>query len=117
MLSVAYCTVKDTNTELVVKGADDDKPFVPELTQGLAAECVSEIGKEHCSAIGGECITERDGYYYVSAICIAFGVLFLVGYIMPTARRLECESIECFLTQLVTVRVAIPIQRWRVSSE
>jgi len=64
------------------------------LTQDSAAECVSDLGKEHCSAIGGECMTEQDGYYYVSMICVTFGVLFLVGYIMPTARRLQSESIE-----------------------
>ncbi|KIM67104.1 hypothetical protein SCLCIDRAFT_1210585 [Scleroderma citrinum Foug A] len=85
MFSVAYCTVKDTDTELVVK----------------ATECVSDLGKERCSAIGGECITEQDGYYYVSMICVTFGVLFLVGYIMPTARRLQ----------------TLPIHRWRISSE
>lgn len=79
--SVAYCKVADADSELVVK----------------AAECVSDLGKEQCSNIGGECITERDGYYYVSAICITFGVLFFTLYIIPTARRLQ----------------AIPVQRWR----
>lgn len=64
------------------------------LTRDSATECVSDLGKERCSAIGGECITEQDGYYYVSMICVTFGVLFLVGYIMPTARRLQSESIE-----------------------
>lgn len=54
-----------------------------------AAECVSDRGKELCSDINGECITERDGYYYVSAICVTFGALFLVLYIIPTARRLQ----------------------------
>ncbi|KIO02317.1 hypothetical protein M404DRAFT_16043 [Pisolithus tinctorius Marx 270] len=83
--SVAHCTVKDTDTELVVK----------------AAECVSELGKEQCSNIGGECVTEQDGYYYVSVICVTFGVIFLVSYIIPTARRLQ----------------ALPTRRWRVGSE
>ena len=61
---------------------------------GTAAECVSDRGKELCADISGECVTEQDGYYYVSAICMIFGVLFLVGYIIPTARRLqgECQS-------------------------
>ncbi|KAI6045025.1 acetyl-coenzyme A transporter 1-domain-containing protein [Pisolithus marmoratus] len=83
--TVAYCTVKDTDTELVVR----------------AAECVSEFGKEQCSNIGGECVTEQDGYYYVSAICVIFGVFFFIGYIIPTAHRLQ----------------AMPIRRWRVGSE
>ncbi|KAI6133242.1 acetyl-coenzyme A transporter 1-domain-containing protein [Pisolithus croceorrhizus] len=83
--SVAHCTVKDSDTELVVR----------------AAECVSELGKEQCSNIGGECVTEQDGYYYVSVICVAFGVFFLIGYVIPTARRLQ----------------ALPIRRWRVGSE
>ena len=58
---------------------------------GTAAECVSDRGKELCADISGECVTEQDGYYYVSAICMIFGVLFLVGYIIPTARRLQGE--------------------------
>ncbi|KAL4068251.1 acetyl-coenzyme A transporter 1-domain-containing protein [Scleroderma yunnanense] len=85
LFSVAHCTVKEAGTELVVK----------------AAECVSDLGKERCSNIGGECITEQDGYYYVSIICVTFGVLFLVGYIIPTARKLQ----------------ALPMHRWRVSPE
>ncbi|KAG2155391.1 acetyl-coenzyme A transporter 1 [Suillus clintonianus] len=83
--SVAYCEVKEAKTELLVK----------------AAECVSERGKELCSEIDGRCITERDGYYYVSAICMTFGVLFLMIYIIPTARKLQ----------------ALPVYRWRISPE
>lgn len=41
--------------------------------------------------MNGKCVTEQDGYYYVSAICIALGVLTLVLYIIPTAKRLEGE--------------------------
>ncbi|KAG2044232.1 acetyl-coenzyme A transporter 1-domain-containing protein [Suillus americanus] len=83
--SEAYCEVKEAHSELLVK----------------ATECVSDHGKEVCSDIGGKCITERDGYYYVSALCMSFGVLFLVFYIIPTARKLQ----------------AVPMYRWRVSPE
>ena len=41
--------------------------------------------------MGGQCATIQDGYYYVSAICIVLGVLTLVVYIIPTAKRLEGE--------------------------
>jgi PAT family acetyl-CoA transporter-like MFS transporter 1 len=83
--SEAYCRVKDADTELLVK----------------AAECVSERGKELCADINGECVTEQDGYYYTSAICVIFGVIFIVGYIIPTARKLQ----------------ALPVHRWRINVE
>ena len=56
----------------------------------LVPECVSEPGKTACEEIGGDCVTERDGYYYVSSLCVALGVFSLVFYIIPTARRLQC---------------------------
>lgn len=52
-------------------------------------ECVSDHGKAHCKDINGICVTERDGYYILSTICLAFGVIFLVGFIIPTARKLQ----------------------------
>ncbi|KAF8588471.1 MFS general substrate transporter [Ramaria rubella] len=80
VFSVATCRVKD---ELVLQ----------------ASECVSEPGKKACELVGGNCITERDGYYYVSSICVALGVLSLVFYIIPTARRLQ----------------SLPTSKWRVN--
>ncbi|KAJ7124789.1 acetyl-coenzyme A transporter 1-domain-containing protein [Mycena crocata] len=82
LFTVASCKVKDGSSELIVK----------------ATECVSEHGKAACSEIGGECITETDGYYTVSGLCMLFGVAFLVLYIMPTARKLQ----------------ALPTSAWRV---
>ena len=41
--------------------------------------------------MNGQCVTTQDGYYYVSAICIVLGVVTLVFYIIPTAKRLEGE--------------------------
>jgi hypothetical protein len=51
----------------------------------IAAECVSEHGKSQCAAINGECVTERDGYYLVSAVCMVFSVVFLLGHTILTA--------------------------------
>ncbi|KAF8140055.1 acetyl-coenzyme A transporter 1-domain-containing protein [Boletus edulis] len=93
--SEAYCRVKDADTELLVK----------------AAECVSDRGKELCADINGVCVTEQDGYYYVSAICVIFGVLFLIGYVIPTARRLQGERFDG------PMLAGLPVHRWRISIE
>ncbi|KAF7367312.1 GYF domain-containing protein [Mycena sanguinolenta] len=82
MLSVATCQAKEGASELVLK----------------VSECVSEEGKTACKEAGGECITETDGYYMVSALCMLFGVAFLVAFIMPTARKLQ----------------SLPTSAWRV---
>ncbi|THU91656.1 hypothetical protein K435DRAFT_759029 [Dendrothele bispora CBS 962.96] len=71
--SVATCKGNKAGTEISVQ----------------ASECVSDIGKSMCRDIGGECVTETDGYYLVSAACLAFGVAFLILYIIPTARKLQ----------------------------
>ena len=68
--------------------------FIPRIIvepSQVAAECVSEHGKSQCADINGECVTERDGYYWVSGLCLMFGVAFLLGYIIPTVRRLQGE--------------------------
>ncbi len=44
-----------------------------------------------CSDIGGTCITERDGYFITTGLCLALGVISLVTFIIPTARRLQSE--------------------------
>lgn len=83
--------MKEAHSELLVKGRHKCFLLWAPLNaySKTAAECVSDRGKEVCSEIDGQCITERDGYYYVSAICMSFGVLFLVFYIIPTARKLQ----------------------------
>jgi PAT family acetyl-CoA transporter-like MFS transporter 1 len=53
------------------------------------AECVSDHGKEACAAVGGACVTLQDGYYTVSAICVALGAVSVLLFIVPTAKRLE----------------------------
>lgn len=42
-----------------------------------------------CSAAAGTCVMERDGYYITTGICLTVGIIFLVGYIIPTAKRLQ----------------------------
>jgi len=82
--TVATCQVNEAGSSLTVK----------------AVECVSEQGKAHCSDIGGTCITERDGYYITSALCIGLGILAVVTYVIPTARKLQ----------------ALPVSKWRIYS-
>lgn len=36
-------------------------------------------------------MTDRDGYYTVSGICLALGLLSVVFYMIPTARKLQGE--------------------------
>ena len=55
----------------------------------LATECVSHNGKKACQDIGGTCHIERDGYYVVTGICLAVGLIILLTFIIPTARRLQ----------------------------
>ncbi|KAF8640470.1 hypothetical protein AX17_000133 [Amanita inopinata Kibby_2008] len=85
LFSVATCHVAGARDELIIK----------------ATECVSDHGKAECAALNGTCITETDGYYIVSGVCMAFGVVFLIGYIIPTARRLQ----------------TLPTSVWRVKME
>ena len=59
------------------------------LKEYLAAECVSDHGKAACANLGGECVTERDGYYIVSSLSVLVGALLLVFYIRGVAHRLQ----------------------------
>ena len=34
-------------------------------------------------------MTEQDGYYIVSAICMGFGILSVLFFLIPTARKLQ----------------------------
>ncbi|KAI0294849.1 acetyl-coenzyme A transporter 1-domain-containing protein [Multifurca ochricompacta] len=84
LFSIATCEVNEAGSSLTVK----------------AAECVSEQGKARCSEIGGTCITERDGYYITTGLCLGLGVITLVAFIIPTARKLQ----------------ALPVAKWRIYS-
>jgi len=83
--TVATCKVKEQGSEVLIK----------------ASECVSEHGKGQCTALGGECVTERDGYYIVSTFCIIIGIIIFLTFTRPTALALQ----------------ALPISKWRVSHQ
>ncbi|BGP58315.1 hypothetical protein JCM8202v2_005976 [Rhodotorula sphaerocarpa] len=78
--SVAVCRVKDENLDLVV----------------ASSECVSDHGKAACAELGGTCLTERDGYFYVSTLCILSGAAILVLFVQPVARRLQVLPLEAW---------------------
>lgn len=62
-------------------------------------------------------MTERDGYYTVSAICLVLGLLSVVFYMIPTARKLQGKvSTYSILFMLNNCVSAIPPSRWRVFS-
>ncbi|EMD41540.1 hypothetical protein CERSUDRAFT_79154 [Gelatoporia subvermispora B] len=85
----------------VLKGVDLFSVATCQIGDDLsvkATECVSEHGKAACTNLGGTCVTEQDGYYVVSAICLVLGFLSVVFYMIPTARKLQ----------------AMPISKWRV---
>jgi len=56
-----------------------------------AMECVSEHGKSLCKAAKGTCVVHTDGYYIVSAICMSLGVILVIAFILPTARKLQSK--------------------------
>ncbi|EPQ28700.1 uncharacterized protein PFL1_04003 [Pseudozyma flocculosa PF-1] len=55
----------------------------------VGRECTSDLGKAACSAAGGLCTIERDGYYWTSTLCVVVGTAILVAFIMPAAKRLQ----------------------------
>ncbi len=86
------------------------------LTLSAAAECVSDHGKAACTDLGGECMTERDGYYIVSAICLVLGTLGLIFHMIPTARKLQGRSrLVEYLCNTEALGLGVPPSRWRVS--
>ncbi|KAI1308418.1 hypothetical protein EDD11_004308 [Mortierella claussenii] len=61
-------------------------------SKGQDFSCAAEPGKSLCEDLGGECVLQQDGYYYVSSMCVLVGGLLLVFYIAPTIRYLETLS-------------------------
>lgn len=114
LIGGTYMTLLNTATNLggtwpkffVLKGVDLFSGATCYITQSSteflveATECVSEPGKNACKELGGECITERDGYYIVSSLCIVLGSLLLSLHIYKGALRLQ----------------ALPVSRWRIAS-
>jgi hypothetical protein len=76
---------------------------------------VSEVGKSHCKAINGNCVIERDGYYIVTTAGMIFGIVFLVGFIYPSARKLQCKFHGLTdANQLTYAFAALPTSAWRL---
>ncbi|KAH7104503.1 MFS general substrate transporter [Auriculariales sp. MPI-PUGE-AT-0066] len=84
MFTEATCHVKTGTSELLIP----------------ASECVSEHGKKACKDLSGTCVTEKDGFYTVSAICILTGFVSFVLFILPVVKKLE----------------ALPKPNWRVGT-
>ncbi|WVW82044.1 hypothetical protein I302_104049 [Kwoniella bestiolae CBS 10118] len=61
-------------------------------------ECISEAGKHACEGAGGQCVVVQDGYYIMSMVCVTLGAMILVGFVLPTVKRLS----------------ALPMSAWRV---
>lgn len=44
---------------------------------------------KECESSGGKCITEMDGYYIESIVCVIFGFLWLILWGWRTVNRLQ----------------------------
>ncbi|KAF7290796.1 hypothetical protein MIND_01320600 [Mycena indigotica] len=75
---------------------EDDSTYIGEV----ATECSTQLGKKMCADVEGVCLVTRDGYYVVTTLCMVFGVLFLLFYTIPTARRLQSLSISSWRVKL-----------------
>ncbi|KAH8834944.1 acetyl-coenzyme A transporter 1-domain-containing protein [Flagelloscypha sp. PMI_526] len=111
LIGGTYMTLLNTFTNMggtwpkwfVLKGVDLFSVATCSLPSGSnlileTTSCASDHGKEVCKAAKGDCIYETDGYYIVSGVCMAFGVVFLIAYIIPTAKKLQ----------------ALPLTAWRI---
>ncbi|KAH8830034.1 acetyl-coenzyme A transporter 1-domain-containing protein [Flagelloscypha sp. PMI_526] len=65
-----------------------------------ATGCASNQNNDLCD-MTGSCVSESDGYYAVSALCMAFGVIFYVIYIIPSTKKLQ----------------ALPLSAWRAIAD
>ncbi|CAK3794498.1 related to SD08430p [Lecanosticta acicola] len=68
------------------------------ITQAFS--CVAEAEKHRCVNGGGTCDIQRDGYYIVNILCVAFGLITFYGFIKPQALKLQ----------------ALPMRAWRLAS-
>ena len=86
----------------------------------VGRECVSDHGKAACADLGGVCRTERDGYYWVSTLCIATGAMVLLFFVQPAARKLQCTPLSHSLGAFeeaddrLFCYAALPNSAWRV---
>lgn len=90
--SQSACHIPDEESkDFAIRGESRESDTIPANIPPIAAECISDHGKAICADLGGECVTERDGYYIMSAVCVALGVAILLLYIRPTAKRLQSK--------------------------
>jgi hypothetical protein len=88
---------------LVLRGVDV-------LSQGycsisrIPGNCASDPGKSLCEDAGGYCVVTRDGYYIMSAFCVAAGATLLVWYILPTVKRLQGAFLPASSSKRVLTR-------------
>jgi len=109
--TVATCKVKEQGSEVLIKGnAPRADPEIDQTTDRsfVASECVSDRGKGECRALGGECVTERDGYYIVSTICIIAGIIIFITFIRPTALALQGMAMCWLPTHFVRLIACSP---------
>jgi acetyl-CoA transporter-like protein len=71
-----------------------------------------------CSDIGGTCVAERDGYFITTGLCLTLGVISLVTFIVPTAKRLQGERFWVDFPSCQKLRLifctALPVAKWRI---
>ncbi|KAG6837899.1 hypothetical protein H0H93_013052 [Arthromyces matolae] len=103
LIGGTYMTLLNTFTNMggtwpkwfVLKGVDLLSDATCKVAEGIdikATECVSDHGKALCKDINGVCITHRDGYYTMSALCMILGVILLVAFIVPKALKLQVKQ-------------------------
>lgn len=51
---------------------------------------------------------ERDGYYIVTTVCMVFGILFLIGFIIPSARKLQGQCGSTFIVMAANFLQYLP---------
>lgn len=49
---------------------------------------------------------DRDGYYIMSVICVTLGAMLLMGFILPTVKRLQCEFLARRMESRLTISPA-----------
>jgi len=64
---------------------------------------------------------ERDGYYMTTSICLGVGLIFVVAYVIPTAKRLQGlfaappVCIDHAVADPNGPVTALPLSKWRVA--
>jgi hypothetical protein len=56
---------------------------------GGIINCTDQKAKDLCTKMSGTCSYQKDGYYFVNSLCISFGLITLLFYILPKVQELE----------------------------